>query len=130
MKKIIALFLAMLMMFTSIPVTAFAAQKESAQIELTQAQFTENENIILLDSQEDALDESSEQAPAEGKSKTTALLLCIFLGQFGAHRFYVGKTGTAVLYLFTLGLVHIGQIIDIVKIATGEFTDKNENALV
>jgi len=38
------------------------------------------------------------------KSRLAATLLAFFLGMFGAHRFYVGKTGTAVLMLI-LGLV-------------------------
>jgi len=38
------------------------------------------------------------------KKKITALLLCIFLGVFGAHQFYVGKIGKGLLYLFTVGL--------------------------
>ena len=58
------------------------------------------------------------------KSKTTALLLCIFLGGIGAHRFYVGKGGTGILYLFTAGLFGIGWIIDIIRIATGSFRDE------
>ena len=58
------------------------------------------------------------------KSKTTALLLCIFLGGLGAHRFYVGKGGTGILYLFTAGLFGIGWIIDIIRIATGSFRDE------
>ena len=52
-----------------------------------------------------------------------ALLLCIFLGFFGAHYFYVGKTGKGVLFLFTGGLCYIGWIVSLVKIATGGFTD-------
>ena len=52
------------------------------------------------------------------KSKMIALLLCIFLGFLGAHRFYVGKYGTAVLWMFTGGLIYIGWIVDIVSIAT------------
>lgn len=58
------------------------------------------------------------------KSKMVALLLCIFLGFFGAHRFYVGKIGTGILYLFTYGLLGIGWIIDIILIAVGSFKDQ------
>lgn len=57
------------------------------------------------------------------KSKTIALLLCIFLGCFGAHKFYVGKIGMGFLYLFTLGFLGIGWLIDIILIATGSFKD-------
>ena len=57
------------------------------------------------------------------KSKIIALLLCVFLGEFGIHRFYVGKIGTGLLYLFTVGLFGIGWIIDLVKICLGTFTD-------
>lgn len=52
------------------------------------------------------------------------LLLSIFLGCFGAHRFYVGKIGTGILYLFTLGLFGIGAFIDLMTIASGNFRDK------
>ncbi len=35
-----------------------------------------------------------------GKSRRLAVLYCIFLGIFGAHRFYIGKMGTGLLMLF------------------------------
>ena len=57
------------------------------------------------------------------KSKSTALLLCIFLGFFGAHQFYVGKTLKGLWYFFTAGLFGIGWIIDIFAIAAGNFKD-------
>ena len=59
----------------------------------------------------------------------TLLLLCIFVGGAGIHRFYAGKIGTGILYLFTGGLFGIGWLIDLVKIATGKFTDKNGNVV-
>jgi len=47
------------------------------------------------------------------KSKGTAYLLLFFLGIFGAHKFYLGKVGTGILYLFTLGFLGIGCFIDL-----------------
>jgi TM2 domain-containing membrane protein YozV len=65
-----------------------------------------------------------------GKSKIAALLLCIFLGGLGIHRFYVGKIGTGILWLLTGGLFGIGTLVDIIMIAVGKFTDKSGAALV
>ena len=47
------------------------------------------------------------------KDKWIALALCVFLGVVGAHKFYEGKTGLGVLYLFTGGLLGIGVVVDI-----------------
>ena len=42
-----------------------------------------------------------------------AYLFLIFLGAIGAHQFYLGKTGRGLLYLFTLGILGVGIIIDL-----------------
>ena len=58
------------------------------------------------------------------KRKITAALLCFFLGVFGVHRFYVGKYGTGLLWLFTAGFFVFGAIIDFIAILIGGFRDK------
>ena len=57
-------------------------------------------------------------------SRTAALLLCFFLGGFGIHQFYVGRTGKGIVYLLTAGLFGFGWLIDLIKLAAGTFTDK------
>jgi len=61
-------------------------------------------------------------APSE-KSRAVALALCIPLGVFGAHRFYVGKIGTGLLQLITLGGMGLWYLYDLITIASGEFRD-------
>ena len=61
--------------------------------------------------------------PVSPKSRLAALLFCIFLGGLGVHRFYVGKVGTGVAMIFTLGGLGIWILIDLITIATGSFTD-------
>jgi len=69
------------------------------------------------------------QDQGQRKNWSTALLLCYFLGLWGAHRFYTGKIGTGVLQLFTLGGLGIWWAVDLVMIITGSFTDKNGQGL-
>lgn len=64
------------------------------------------------------------------KSWIVALLLAIFLGVGGIHRFYVGKIGTGILWLCTGGFFGIGYIVDIICIAIGSFRDVNHQPLV
>lgn len=52
-----------------------------------------------------------------------ALLLCFFFGIFGTHRFYVGKVGTGLLQMLTLGGLFIWALLDMIMIITGHFRD-------
>lgn len=64
------------------------------------------------------------------KNWLTSLLLCIFVGSLGVHRFYAGKIGTGILMLITCGGCGIWTLVDLIMIITGKFTDKDGNAIV
>lgn len=58
-----------------------------------------------------------------------ALLLCFFLGVLGVLRFSVGKIGTGILQLVTLGGLGIWVLIDFIMIIGGAFTRKEGNKI-
>lgn len=55
-------------------------------------------------------------AGARLRNKWVSLLLCAFLGFFGAHKFYEGKMLSGILYMFTGGFFLIGVILDFVAL--------------
>ena len=64
------------------------------------------------------------------KSWLVTLLLCLFVGTLGVHRFYVGKIGTGILQLITFGGFGIWTLVDIILIACKKFTDANGDLIV
>jgi uncharacterized RDD family membrane protein YckC/TM2 domain-containing membrane protein YozV len=63
------------------------------------------------------------------KSKSTTFLLCYFFGVLGIHRFYLGKLITGILMLITGGGFMLWWIVDLYRIVTGRFKDKQGNDL-
>ena len=62
--------------------------------------------------------------PYSDKSKLTAGLLELFLGGFGAGRWYLGNTGLALAQLFTCGGLGIWALIDAIMMLTGNVRDQ------
>lgn len=70
--------------------------------------------------------ETADMAVAgSGKSQVAALLLVLFLGGLGIHRFYLGYTWQGVVQLLTLGGLGIWALIDLIRIITGDLQPKN-----
>jgi len=76
-----------------------------------------------FDSQKEKLLKSS--LSGSDSQWVVTLLLAFLLGIIGAHRFYVGKTGTGILMLLTFGGLGIWLLIDLILIVTGQFTNKD-----
>lgn len=68
-------------------------------------------------------------APEGAKDWLTTLLIAIFLGAIGGHRFYTGSYGIGIVQLLTLGGCGIWTIIDIIMILTGSYRDKDGKPL-
>ncbi|XP_005110022.1 TM2 domain-containing protein CG10795 [Aplysia californica] len=65
-----------------------------------------------------------------GHSFETALLLSVFLGMFGVDRFYLGYPAIGLVKFATLGFMFLGQLIDILLIATQVLTPSDGSAYV
>lgn len=57
------------------------------------------------------------------KSRAIALLLCLFFGVIGVHKFYLGRVGLGILYLLTGGLFGIGIFVDVLVLLLGSPRD-------
>lgn len=53
---------------------------------------------------------------SSGHSKGKLLLMCLFGGWFGLHRYAEGEIGMGILYTCTFGLFLIGWIVDFFRI--------------
>lgn len=71
--------------------------------------------VVINNTNTNTVDVKMENRGKE-KNKWVAFVLCLFLGVFGAHKFYEGIILMGVIYIFTGGLLLIGCIIDLIAI--------------
>ena len=80
---------------------------------------TQNDSkTIVNQSTSNTKSTASENTKSCDKSWIAALLLCIFLGELGVHRFYLGYTWQGIVQLFTAGGLGIWALIDLIRIIT------------
>lgn len=70
------------------------------------------------------------ELPPSPLSRGVALLLCVFLGYLGVHKFYLGNIGMGVIYLLTFGFFGIGPFVDFFVILLGGSRDVKGRLLV
>lgn len=101
-----------------IPADAVLCTACGRQVEELHSNSTNQPNIVINNSNTNSNINTNNIGVGHGKPKNkwVALALCIFLGFFGAHKFYEGKGGMGVLYLLTAGLFGIGVFIDFFSI--------------
>ena len=105
-----------------IPMDAVVCTKCGRQVE--QLQGARNDSQIIINNNNNNNNTASASASAtqgnvpRGKKcdKWISFLLCLFVGYLGIHKFYEGKSGTGILYLFTGGLFIFGWWKDIFSI--------------
>lgn len=70
---------------------------------------------IVINNENTNTNTAAQRMPV-AKNKWVAFLLCLFLGEFGAHKFYERKYLLGVLYIFTFGLFGIGWLVDVIAL--------------
>lgn len=104
-----------------IPVAAVICTHCGCQVE--EVKQSEQPSIVINNANSNVNSNTNNNVNAamfgvRAKNKWVAFFLCLFLGYFGAHKFYEGKIGMGILYLFTVGLFGIGWFIDCIALLT------------
>jgi hypothetical protein len=136
-KKFNALLVVVLLGIICMPATWAAFPVQKAKTEQTQGTTTSTTTIVStnLEKKKSATEAKLMKKEAKkslmqrfgggGKSQLVALLLAIFVGCIGIHRFYLGYTWQGVVQLLTLGGCGIWAFIDLIRIITGDLEPKN-----
>lgn len=100
-----------------IPADAVLCTLCGRQVE--QLSYSQNQPQIIINNNNDNINTNANingGAYGRVRNKWVALILCIFFGVIGGHKFYEGKVGMGILYIFTLGLFGIGVLVDFISI--------------
>ena len=106
---------------SKIPSAAVVCTRCGCQVE--EIKYNEQPSIVINNANNNTNTNTNVNASMLGirvKNKWVSFLLCVFLGYFGAHKFYEGKIGMGILYLFTFGLFGRGKSFSKKRTKRGE----------
>jgi len=104
------------MLFVNQVNAAFPIKTENAQTEVVISSDATVDTVIPA---------KNADTNAGSKTKLAALLLCLFLGVFGIHRFYLGYPILGIVYLLTGGGGGLFVLIDLILLLIGGLGPKN-----
>jgi TM2 domain-containing membrane protein YozV len=126
MKKLKVLFLFLGIVLVSNLSAAFPVEVKSAETSVVTNDNDKSSNVVANETkQSTTVAAPTMSSPASGKSQIVALLLVIFVGILGIHRFYLGYTTIGIIQLLTLGVFGIWSLIDLIMIVTGSLKPKD-----
>ena len=99
-----------------IPADAVVCTLCGRQVEEIRLEAQAAPNIIINNANSNVNQNVNSARMGRMKNKWVAFFLCLFLGALGVHKFYEGKVGMGILYLFTVGLFGIGWFIDCIAL--------------
>lgn len=126
-KKLLPVaMIAIALIFAPVAKAAFPVEKQKNNQSSQTITSANSSNEVNIKSAEKPNPLPSEKSTKSGsKSQLVALILCIFVGGLGIHRFYLGYTGIGIIQLLTAGGCGVWALIDLIRIATGDLGPKD-----
>lgn len=108
-----------------IPSDAVVCTQCGRQVEQLHGNYQQNNTYI------NNVNMNNNRMNLSDKSRSVSGILCAigFFGLSGLHRFYTGHIASGILYLLTYGLFGIGNVVDLIRLIQGSFTDNKGRLL-
>lgn len=111
-----------------LPAAQHVTEKQiSNSVNVKHGKISTVEKILLQKAEKQLIKKNNpaEQKKSEGKTQLVALMLVLFVGTLGIHRFYLGYTAIGIAQLLTFGGCGIWSLIDLIRICTGDLKPKD-----